>query len=395
MKKKLAVMLALCMTLTMVSACGKKDQKDNKEQESTATQEEGSEEETGTESGEEGESSTTDEPSLAGCDISKYITLGSYKGMDVPVAAPQEVTDEKALEYLMANEFSSLAEEIEIVDRAAMEGDKVTFACVGTIDGVAFEGGSSGENDWDVVLGSGRMIPGFEEGIVGMELDETKDVVCSFPEDYGVDDLNGKEAVFTITLHKITVTEYPELTDELLVEKELGYETVEEAVEKTKERLTESVMANYKNEVENAILAAMLDNCTFIEEPAFLVDKNYLALRQNIESYAAMFGVSFGDFLGQYYGMTEEEFEAEANAVAISAAQESLGLEAVAQAEGIRDISSEELMQEAEAYVAENSMSFPTVDALFESVTEEEFRDYIIAQRVIAWLVENNNVVDK
>lgn len=360
MKKKIAAILATVMVAGMVTGCGSKEAK---------------------------------EDTLKDLDTSKYVTLGEYQGMTVSVGAKEAVTDEDIIEYVNQNYLYAHAEDVEVTDRAIQTGDNVHYTCVGTMDGVVFEGGSSAEGEeWQTVIGSQTMIEGFEDGFIGMNVGETKDIVCTFPEPYTPQpDYSGKEAVFTVTVSTVTATEYPELTDELVAELGTEFATATELLDSCKAELEAQAQTNYDDAVENAILSAVLTNCEFQDPPQFLIDLNKEAFRANFESYAAMFGMDMATLLSQMYGMTEDEFNEQADKVGIAASQESIAIEAIADAEGLSNVSEDELMEEAEAYVA-NSTYYTDTDMLFADVDKASFRDYVVSQRVIAFLVENNTV---
>lgn len=129
-----------------------------------------------------------------------YVTLGDYKGVDVNVAEleKKEVSDAEVYEHAVEHIGHS---DVDTLDRAAEEFDLVNIAFLGTIDGVEFEGGAS--ESTDLVIGAGNFIPGFEEGIIGMSVGETRDVAVTFPAEYGNADLAGKDAVFAITLNTV------------------------------------------------------------------------------------------------------------------------------------------------------------------------------------------------
>ena len=139
------------------------------------------------------------------------VTLGEYKGLTVEKTQPQQVTDADVdAEIQRLRERN--ARYIEVTDRPVQEGDEVNLDYCGKIDGVAFEGGTAQKQT--LVIGSHTFIPGFEEQIVGMNLEETKDIQVTFPEDYHAEDLKGKNAVFTCTVHGISVKQLPEIDDE-------------------------------------------------------------------------------------------------------------------------------------------------------------------------------------
>ena len=138
------------------------------------------------------------------------VTLGDYKGIEVPKTRVTVKKDEIEEELKKVQEQN--AREITIEDRAVKDGDILTIDYSGSVDGVKFEGGTA--EDQTLVIGSGAFIPGFEEQLVGKNLNETADINVTFPEEYHAPDLAGKDAVFTVTVKAIKEKELPELNDE-------------------------------------------------------------------------------------------------------------------------------------------------------------------------------------
>lgn len=332
-------------------------------------------------------------------DTSKYVTLGEYSGMTINVDAPAEVTDEAVTNYLNTRLLASRMVKTDVTDRAVKSGDTVSYECVGRMDGEIFAGGSTPEGEsWDTVIGSHSMIDGFEDGIIGMEIGEVRDVVCTFPDPYTPNpDLSGKEAVFTITLLSISEKTYPELTAELLEEIGSSYATPEEARAAVRTLLENSAQADYDDAVRNALLSAMLSNCEFsADPPEFLVKQNEQAFKDSILSKATMYGYTdISAFVQAAYGMTEAQFNEQAAMIAKMAAQETIAMEALADAVGIGEISQQDLDAEAESYIAESNGYYATIDALYEDVGRDTFRSYIVSVRVGEWLAENNTIVVK
>lgn len=161
--------------------------------------------------------------------VKPEVTLGEYKGLEVP-KADLEVTDEE-IEAELKKEQEKNARTIHVEDRAAQEGDKVTIDFEGFVDGVAFEGGAG--KDYPLTLGSKTFIPGFEEQLVGVALEQPVDVNVTFPEDYQAEELKGKEAVFKCVIHKIEAKELPELDDDFA--KDVSeFDTLEEYKKRSK-----------------------------------------------------------------------------------------------------------------------------------------------------------------
>lgn len=329
-------------------------------------------------------------------DTSKYVTLGEYSGMTVNVDAKQEVTDEMVLNYLNTRLLASHMVTVDVTDRPVQSGDTVYYECVGRVDGEVFNGGSTPEGEqWNTVIGAGGMIPGFEDGIIGMEIGEVRDVPCTFPDPYQNNpDLSGKDAVFTITLRSIQASTYPELTEELLAEINSSYTTPDEARAAIRTLLENDAQAAYEDNVRNALLSAFLSKCEFpADPPAFLVKQNEEAFKESILSIATMYGYTdMTAFVQAAYGMTEDQFHEQVKLIARTAAQETLAIEAVARAAGISDISQQDLDAEAESYIADSNGYYETIDALYEDVGRDTFRSYVISVRVGEWLAENNTV---
>ena len=191
----------------------------------------------------------------------------------------------------------------EVTDRAAANGDITTIDFVGTVDGVKFDGGEA--EGYDLVLGSGAFIPGFEEQVVGMNVGETKDVNVTFPENYQAADLAGKAAVFAVTLHKIQAKVLPELTDEF-IKGATGDETVEAYKEKTAARLQENLDRRANDATENSILEAVALN-TEVEIPQVMIEREIDTLVKRFEYQLMYQGLKLADYLS-FLKVSEADF---------------------------------------------------------------------------------------
>lgn len=200
------------------------------------------------------------------------VTLGEYKGLTVEKTQPQQVTDADVdAEIQRLRERN--ARYIEVTDRPVQEGDEVNLDYCGKIDGVAFEGGTAQKQT--LVIGSHTFIPGFEEQIVGMNLEETKDIQVTFPEDYHAEDLKGKNAVFTCTVHGISVKQLPEIDDEFAKDAS-EFSTMEEfkadirktlqakndklATDQDESKLVETIVENAKMEIPDVMIEEQIDD---------------------------------------------------------------------------------------------------------------------------------------
>ena len=169
---------------------------------------------------------------IADVPVKPEVKIASYKGLKIK-KYEYNVTDadvEAEVKKLLERD----AAEVEVKDRAAKNGDKVNIDFSGSVDGEKFAGGTAEE--YDLVLGSGSFIPGFEEQVVGLKVGDKKDITVRFPDDYQAENLKGKEAVFAIKMNKITEKQLPELNDEF-VKAHAGADTVDEYKDKTREKL--------------------------------------------------------------------------------------------------------------------------------------------------------------
>ncbi len=238
---------------------------------------------------------------IAVAPVKPDVVIETYKGIKIP-KYEYTVTDAEVEEAINA-ERERYAETIEIKDRPAQLGDIANIDFVGKKDGVAFEGGSA--KGQDLELGSHSFIEGFEEGVVGMNLEETKDIALTFPENYSAKDLAGQNAVFTVTLHKLSEKKLPELDEEFA--KKMKCETVEEYRGKVRSRLEQSAKTRSINDTENSILNEIAKTAS-AEIPDAMIDRECELSLQRME-YSLMYqGIKLDDYL-KYLGKTREEFK--------------------------------------------------------------------------------------
>lgn len=233
------------------------------------------------------------------------IKLAQYKGLEYGEAI-KEVTDEDVEEEIETNlSYSSTYE--QIYEGIAKDGDTVNIDYYGRIDGISFKGGTA--DGVELTLGSNQFISGFEEQIVGMSVNERKDIVVTFPEDYGVDELNGKEAVFSILLNYICgELQTPELTDEF-VKANSNSNTVEEYKIEIRNQLEESNKAYFESSVQDDLLNQIVSNSIFLEISQDELTERYESELEQYKGYASMFGLEYEDFISQMMQQDTKEFE--------------------------------------------------------------------------------------
>ena len=225
------------------------------------------------------------------------VTLGQYKGLEVP-KAEATVSDEE-----VEAEVDRMAQQnarIATVERPAQKGDTVVLDFEGFVDGVAFEGGK-GENH-SLELGSGQFIPGFEDQLVGVSAGESKDVVVTFPEKYGAKDLAGKEATFKCTVHEVKEKSLPEKDDEFA--KDVSeFDTLDELRADIRARALKEKEDGIQSAFENACVAKAVENMT-ADIPACMIEEQ---LDKQIEEFGYQLqrnGMSMDDYVKMLGGDT-------------------------------------------------------------------------------------------
>src|SRR5918999_1491061 len=190
--------------------------------------------------------------------------LGEYKGLEVGKREPEASDEAVEAEIERLRERSG---RLETVERAAAEGDFVVMDYKGSIDGEAFAGGEG--RDQMIELGSGRLVPGFEEQLTGASAGDERTVTVTFPEDYGAEDLAGKQAEFAVTVKEVKAKELPELNDDLATE--AGFDTLDELRDDIRERLAEVDSAQIESEFREAALDSAV-NTASVDIPETLVE---------------------------------------------------------------------------------------------------------------------------
>lgn len=259
--------------------------------------------------------------------VEKYITIGEYKGMVLDNTV-EEVTDEDVENQVREN-LKEKAEEVTAKNAVVETGDTVTINFVGTKDGVAFEGGTA--NNYDVTIGDGKMIPGFEDGIVGMKKGETKEVPVTFPEDYQKAEMAGVEAVFKITLQ--TFRRPPELTDEwAAANADVG--TAEEYRASVRSQLEISAQAQAENSLRTTAWTTVYTNSEVMEYPQEDIDNAVAEFKRQAQNYAQQGNMELEEFV-ESQGVSMEDFEEQCLQYAQAKVKQDLIIQGIMDAEGM------------------------------------------------------------
>ena len=270
--------------------------------------------------------------------VEPEVELGEYKGLAIE-KQDREVTDEELEEAL--NDAVSRQAELTVKDGEIAEGDVANINFDGYVDGEAFEGGQA--EGYDLEIGSGSFIPGFEEQLIGLKANDSKDVVVTFPEEYHAEELAGKEATFKTEINEVKGKEVPELDDELAQELDESVKTVDEYKEKLRKDLEEAkVNQADATEKEEAITKAS-DNAT-VDIPEAMINTELDRMMQEFEQRISQQGLNL-DLYYQFSGQSEEELKAQMKEDAEKRVKTNLTLRAIADAENI-EISDEDVEAE-------------------------------------------------
>lgn len=368
MKRRLCIaVLAVCMAATAMG-CGKSGdaQKDAK-----------------TEGSEKAETNGAG-AKIIDADASKYVTLGDYKGMELTKTV-QDVTDEQ-IQTQIDSDLKTKAKALG-ADEPAQMGDILNIDYVGKIDGEAFDGGSTDGQGTDLELGSGSYIEGFEEQLVDAKTGETRDINVTFPEDYGSEDLAGKDAVFTVTVNSIKRP--GELSDDWVAEN-TDMKTVDEYKASVKSDLEKSSEESSETDLENTAWNNLVSGSEVKEYPEKLLKEETDLVKQQMETQIQASGMELKDFLDQM-GMTEDDYNSQCEETAKSNLQMILVAQAVIDEEGLS--LDDENGKKISKMLAEN-YGFDSVDAAVEQAGQERFDQNVAIQVVKEYLVDNAKVSD-
>lgn len=232
--------------------------------------------------------------------LAPTVTLSEYKGLKVPVKVNN--VEEHEVEHALYHEREKMAR-LQTKDGKAENGDIVNINFEGFVDGKAFEGGKA--ESFDLTLGSGQFIPGFEDQLVGTKAGEEKEVNVKFPEDYGAENLAGKDSVFKCKVNEVKQKILPELNDDFA--KDVSeFNTFEEYKENIKKELEKQKEKQASIELENKIVDKIIASSTFTIAKA-VVDEELSAMMQDLERTLAMQGLTLANYL-EYVKQDEKTF---------------------------------------------------------------------------------------
>ena len=310
------------------------------------------------------------------------VTLGDYKGLKVDKVSTR--VTQKEVDEEIEKERERNARTIEVTDRAVQDKDEVTLDFEGFVDGVAFEGGKG--EDYPLTIGSGSFIPGFEEQLIGAEIDKEVEVNVTFPKEYHSEELAGKDATFKCTVHTIKAKELPELDDEFASEVS-ECETMDAYRAEVKKNIKERKERTGKEKKENQAVDQAIENAQ-MDIPEAMIEFQVRQMADDVARRIQQQGLTVEQYF-QFTGMTAEKMMEEMRPQAEKSIKTRLVLEAIVKAENIEvsdERVEEELTKMAEAYQME-------VEKLKEFMGENEkkqIKEDLAVQEAITLLVNES-----
>ena len=311
-----------------------------------------------------------------GSGVSKYLTLGEYKDLEVDRIVTT-ITDEMVQEEI-DNELYFSAEYVEITDRASKTGDTVNIDYEGKIDGEEFDGGS--DTDCELVIGDGMFLEDFENALVGIKKGEKKEFELTFPEDYG-SEFDGQKVTFTVTVNSITEVKLPEYNDEYV--KSLGdYASVAEYEEDVKSSLQESYDSDSDYQACADALLMAIENTEFKGYP----EDMYKQMKETVErpnrEFAKQFGIDVADLFGEDYDIETDIMDT---------LHERLVVLAIAEKEKM-EVSDEEYKDFVNSYW--EMYGYESAEDFEESYTEDAIKYELLYDQVLSFLGEHTRFRD-
>ena len=326
-----------------------------------------------------------------------YCELGEYKGVEYEETL-YEVTDED-LEYQINQFISQGATPTEVTEGKTQTGDTINIDFVGTINGEEFPGGSTEGEGYDVTVGQGRIL--FDDDLVDREIGETFETEITFPEDYMTEEdienagmnLNGQDAVFTVTINSITRNILPEYNDEY-VAANTEFSTVAEYEENLKKVMEESYTNAAKSYNKSAVITVVDENSKVNEYPQQEIEELIEEAVDSVAEQAASYGYDMATFITSKYGMSSEEaFRAYVSSLAEQYMREKILICAIAKSESIT-VSEEEIEAERELLIEQSGYT-DKEDEFDDLYEKEEIAYYALNEKVYDFLLENGVPVEK
>lgn len=313
--------------------------------------------------------------------VKPEVTLGKYKGIKVD-EADLAVTEEE-INAQIEKERENSARTISVEDRPVKDGDITTLDFEGFVDGVAFEGGKG--TDYPLTIGSGSFIPGFEEQLIGAELNKEVEVNVTFPEDYHAKDLAGKPATFKCKIKDIKEKELPELDDEFASEVS-AFDTMAEYKEDVKKSLEMKKADAAKIAKEEAVIDAVIEDAK-MDIPDAMVETEQRQIIEEFSQRMRMQGLTMEQYM-QFTGMTPQALMDQTKPQALKRIQSRLVLGAVAKAEDLK-ASEEDYAAEIKDMSEKYQMEEDKIKEMLGEKGKKQVEEDLAIRKAVDFLVDN------
>lgn len=313
------------------------------------------------------------------------VELGQYKGVEV-TKADIEATDADVEEELKRVQDQN-SRTVAVTDRAVKDGDNTVIDFEGFVDGVAFEGGKG--TDYPLTIGSHSFIDTFEDQIIGMNIGDEKEINVTFPEEYHVDDLKGKPAMFKVSVKEIKEKQLPELNDEFAQDVS-DFDTIAEYKDDLKKKIADRKSREAKAKQEDEAIAKIIEDSK-MDIPDAMVDTQVNRMVEDFAQRLQQQGLSVEQYF-QYTGMTADKIMEEMKPEAVKRIQSRLVLEAVVKAENIETSDEDfeaELKKMAEAY----KMELDQIKEFMGDYEKKQIKEDLAIQKAVDVIV--GSVVEK
>ncbi|HDP4283449.1 TPA: trigger factor [Staphylococcus aureus] len=317
--------------------------------------------------------------------VEPEVKLGDYKGLEIEKQETELSDDE--LQEAIDHSLGHLAEMVVKEDGVVENGDTVNIDFSGSVDGEEFEGGQA--EGYDLEIGSGLFIPGFEEQLEGMKVDEEKDVVVTFPEEYHAEELAGKEATFKTKVNEIKFKEVPELTDEIANELDAEANTVDEYKENLRKRLAEQKATDAENVEKEEAITKATDNTT-IDIPEAMVNTELDRMVSEFAQRIQQQGLDLQTYF-QISGQDESQLREQMKDDAEQRVKTNLTLTAIAEAEKI-EATDEDIDKELEKMSKQFNISVEDIKNTLGNT--DIIKNDVRIQKVIDLLRDNAKFVE-
>lgn len=318
--------------------------------------------------------------------VKPEVAIENYKGVEVKKI--ETVVAEEDIDQEIEKLREMNARLVSIEDRPVQDGDTLTIDYAGTIDGIAFEGGTA--QGQQLVIGSGQFIPGFEEQLIGVSLGEHVDVKVSFPETYHAEELAGKEAVFAVDVHGIRVKELPELDDELAKDAS-EFDTLEELRADLKAKLTETAEKQNEMALRDSVIDAVVANLE-ADIPDAMVENEIDYMIRDFDSQLRYQGLDLDGYM-KFTGSKLEDLKEQMRTDALARVKTTLAIEEISKREAIV-VTDEDLENEFARIAERQGTEVENVKKVFASDNYEYLKNNLVTKKTVDFLVEQANFAE-